>query len=177
MRFVACSRLRLTATFAALLSLLVLGSSVLGVTVLGVSTCTAQTAFPVFGAESAYSIPQSQLIQPAALNQLLHASAASRPLILQVGSHVLYVEARIPGSAYVGPGAEPDGLQALQNKVSALSRKKFIVLYCGCCPWGHCPNVGPAYQQLRSMGFTHVKVLYLPNNFGADWVSKGYPVE
>jgi hypothetical protein len=27
------------------------------------------------------------------------------------------------------------------------------------------------------MGFTNVKVLYLANNFGADWVDKGYPVE
>jgi hypothetical protein len=27
------------------------------------------------------------------------------------------------------------------------------------------------------MGFTRVKVLYLANNFGADWVSKGYAVE
>jgi hypothetical protein len=27
------------------------------------------------------------------------------------------------------------------------------------------------------MGFTNVKVLYLANNFGADWADKGYPVE
>jgi hypothetical protein len=27
------------------------------------------------------------------------------------------------------------------------------------------------------MGFTNVEVLYLADNFGADWVSKGYPVE
>jgi hypothetical protein len=26
------------------------------------------------------------------------------------------------------------------------------------------------------MGFSRVKVLYLANNFGADWVDKGYPV-
>jgi hypothetical protein len=26
------------------------------------------------------------------------------------------------------------------------------------------------------MGFTNVKVLYIANNFGADWVEKGYPV-
>jgi hypothetical protein len=36
--------------------------------------------------------------------------------------------------------------------------------------------VGPAYQELRAMGFTKVKVLYIANNFGADWVDKGYPV-
>jgi hypothetical protein len=27
------------------------------------------------------------------------------------------------------------------------------------------------------MGFANVKVLYLANNFGADWADKGYPVE
>jgi hypothetical protein len=27
------------------------------------------------------------------------------------------------------------------------------------------------------MGFTNVKVLYLADNFGANWVDKGYPVE
>jgi hypothetical protein len=25
------------------------------------------------------------------------------------------------------------------------------------------------------MGFTKVRVLYIANNFGADWVAKGYP--
>ena len=46
-----------------------------------------------------------------------------------------------------------------------------------CCPWGRCPNIGPAYKQLRGLGFIHVKALYLANDFGDDWVSKGYPVE
>jgi hypothetical protein len=36
--------------------------------------------------------------------------------------------------------------------------------------------VNPAYDLLRGIGFTNVKVLYLPNNFGADWAYKGYPV-
>jgi hypothetical protein len=30
---------------------------------------------------------------------------------------------------------------------------------------------------MSEMGFTNVKVLYLANNFGADWADKGYPVE
>jgi len=50
-----------------------------------------------------------------------------------------------------------------------------IVLYCGCCPWNHCPNVKPAYDALQAMGFRNLKVLYIANNFGADWVDKGYP--
>ena len=26
------------------------------------------------------------------------------------------------------------------------------------------------------MGFTHLKVLYIADNFGSNWVAKGYPV-
>jgi len=51
------------------------------------------------------------------------------------------------------------------------------VLYCGCCPWNRCPNVGPAFSKMREMGFSNVKVLYLADNFGTNWVEKGYPVE
>jgi len=29
---------------------------------------------------------------------------------------------------------------------------------------------------LHSMGYTNVKVVYMANDFGTDWVNKGYPV-
>jgi hypothetical protein len=51
------------------------------------------------------------------------------------------------------------------------------VLYCGCCPWDRCPNVKPAVDALKQMGFTKVKVLYLETNFATDWTGKDYPVE
>jgi thiosulfate/3-mercaptopyruvate sulfurtransferase len=57
-----------------------------------------------------------------------------------------------------------------------MPRTNLIVLYCGCCPWDHCPNVKPADDTLHAMGFTNVKVLYISNNFGTNWVDKGYPV-
>jgi len=126
---------------------------------------------------SAFSIPQAQLIQPEELNRLLHTRGTERPLILQVGSHVLFAEAHIAGSEYVGPGSQDAGLQQLRTRVEHLPRKTFIVLYCGCCPWNRCPNVGPAYKALTDMGFTRLKVLYLADNFGADWADKGFPVE
>jgi len=126
---------------------------------------------------SAFSIPQSQLIQPDELNRLLHAHGAERPLILQVGSHVLFAEAHIQGAEYAGSGSQDAGLQQLRARVGPLPRKTFIVIYCGCCPWNRCPNVGPAYKVLTEMGFNHVKVLYLADNFGADWADKGFPVE
>lgn len=128
-------------------------------------------------ATSAYSIPTEHLIQPAELNRLLHARGVEKPLILQVGSRLLFVESHIPGAEYAGAGSRSEGLSQLQARVQSLPRRSFIVLYCGCCPWDRCPNVAPAFHLLRGMGFTHVKVLYLASNFGADWAYRGYPVE
>ncbi len=114
-------------------------------------------------------------ISPADLVQTL-AGKGAKPLLFQVGSHMLYLQAHIPGSEYVGAGSTPEGLQSLRQRVSKLPKNADIVLYCGCCPWSHCPNVNPAYETLQKMGFTNVKVLYIANNFGGDWVDKGYPV-
>ena len=127
--------------------------------------------------ESAFSISNAQVLQPEELNRILHAQGANRPLVLQVGSHMLFAEAHIAGSEYAGPGSQAAGLKQLQDRVTPLPRKTFIVLYCGCCPWNRCPNIGPAFKLLRDLGFTNVKALYIANNLGADWVDKGYPVE
>ena len=96
--------------------------------------------------------------------------------MIQVGSHVLYSQAHIPGSEYIGPAASAAGSEQLRKRVASLPKNTYIVLYCGCCPWDHCPNVKPADDALHALGFTNVKVLYIANNFGTDWVDKGYPV-
>ena len=124
----------------------------------------------------AATIPESALIQPAALAATLQGTSDRKPLILQVGAHVLYVQAHIPGSEYVGPGEEDAGLKTLRARVANLPRATPIVLYCGCCPWDHCRNIGGAFAELRKLGFGHVKVLYLESNFGSNWVDQGYPV-
>lgn len=126
-------------------------------------------------AGQATSIPSSRLLGPEDLVKILESQAVEKPLVIQVGSHVLYSQAHIPGSEYIGSAASQSGLDQLRKRVEKLPRTKFIVLYCGCCPWSHCPNVKPADDALEAMGFRHVKVLYLANNFGADWVEKGYP--
>ena len=125
---------------------------------------------------SATTIPQASRIQTTDLVKLLKGPASARPMVLQVGSHVMYQQAHIPGSQYAGPGANAGGLKLLTSTVASVPKDRFIVLYCGCCPWGHCPNVGPAYKRLHELGYTNVKVLYLADNFGDDWVNKGYPV-
>ena len=124
---------------------------------------------------SANSIPDSQRIQPEALVQLLKAGEKEKPLILQVGSRVMFSQAHIPGSEYAGPGSQSSGIESLENTVASVPKDKQIILYCGCCPWNRCPNVGPAYKRLHDLGFTNVKVLYIANNFGDDWVNKGFP--
>lgn len=126
-------------------------------------------------AGQAASIPSSHQITPEELVALLQSSSKEKPLMIQVGSHVLYSQAHIPGSEYIGPASSEVGLQQLRKRVESLPRTKFIVLYCGCCPWSHCPNVKPADDALRAMGFTKLKVLYIADNFGANWVDKGYP--
>ncbi len=126
-------------------------------------------------APSDASIPDSQLLTPEQLANSLQ-SAKQKPLILQVGPHSLYAQAHIPGSEYIGAGSTDEGKQKLRERVKSLPKNTPIVIYCGCCPWGHCPNMHPAYQLLHSLGFTNVKALYIADNFGTDWVNKGYPV-
>ncbi len=121
-------------------------------------------------------IPASRLINPDELVKILQSAKSEKPLMIQVGSRVLYAQAHIPNSEYIGPTSSESGLQSLRKRVEPLPRNKLIVLYCGCCPWSHCPNVKPADEALHAMGFTNVKVLYIADDFGANWVEKGYPV-
>lgn len=146
--------------------------------VLVLSAYRAEAQFqPMPDPGSALSIPADRLIQAQKLNELLQASKQDSPLVLQVGSRLLFQEAHIPGSEYVGPGGQLAGLELLRKRVATLAKDRFIVLYCGCCPWERCPNVARAFAQLRDMGFTNVKVLYIANNFGVDWVARGYRIE
>ena len=121
------------------------------------------------------AIPHSQLLTPAELSKFLQ-SASSKPLVLQVGPHTLYAQAHIAGSEYIGATSSDEGKQKLRERLKSLPKNSAIVLYCGCCPWNRCPNVHLAYQLLHSLRFTNVKVLYIADNFGTDWVSKGYPI-
>lgn len=120
-------------------------------------------------------IPSADLIQPDTLKAMIDAKHA--PAIFQVGSRLFFTEAHIAGSTYAGPGSTEQGLDSLQHAVASSPKSRLIVLYCGCCPWDRCPNVGPAWKHLHDLGYTNVKVLYLAHNFGDDWVGKGYPTE
>jgi thiosulfate/3-mercaptopyruvate sulfurtransferase len=153
-----------------------LRSAVLALTALLASLVISPRAWAGYTYVRAATIPESALIDPATLVATLQGSSDRKPLILQVGAHVLFVQAHIPGSEYVGPGEEDAGLAALRTRVAKLPRETPIVIYCGCCPWGHCRNIGGAFAALQSLGFKDVKVLYLESDLGRNWVDRGYPV-
>jgi len=115
------------------------------------------------------------LINPEEMVTLLQAPATEKPIVLNVGPWLLYRQAHIPSAEYIGGTSDKQGLEQLKKRVKSLPHSQAIVLYCGCCPWSHCPNVNPAFKELSAMGFSNVKVLYIANNFGTDWVDKGYP--
>jgi len=116
------------------------------------------------------------LVQPNDVSAQL-AAKGPHPAIFQVGPNVLYRGKHIPGAVYAGPASRPEGLELLKNAVDKLPRNSEIVVYCGCCPWGNCPNVKPAMALLKDMGFIRAKAMYIETGFAKDWTEKGYPVE
>ena len=150
----------------------------LGVMGVGLSMVDGAGAqFPNPAPLSATTVPQTDLVQPAELAGMLKPGFGDRPVVFQVGSFVMFQQAHIPNAGFAGPGSQANGMILLKKFSAPLKKNQLIVIYCGCCPWSHCPNIGPAYKQLHDLGFTNVKALYIASNFGDDWVSKGYPVE
>ncbi len=120
----------------------------------------------------------SQTVLPAALfKELSDSSSASKPIVVCTGYHSLYHGGHVPSASFHGPAATPEGLADLKNWARDLPRNANLVVYCGCCPLEHCPNIRPAFEALRDMGFPHLRVLLLPTDFATDWVAKGYPIE
>jgi thiosulfate/3-mercaptopyruvate sulfurtransferase len=120
---------------------------------------------------------QTSVIQPKELDARLREKGGERPAILYVGFAAGFRAGHIPGAVLAGPAESVEGLKTLKTVAMSLPRDREVVVYCGCCPWESCPNIRPALTALREMGFTRVKALVLQNNFAADWVAPGYPVE
>lgn len=118
-----------------------------------------------------------QVITPSQLNQKLKMGKKDKTVVLQIGFDFLYDQGHIPGSIYIGAASGDKGISALKDYVKNLKKNSPIVIYCGCCPMNHCPNVRPAFETLEKMGYRNVKLLYLPDDFEQDWAQKGYPVQ
>ncbi|SRR5258706_4199312 len=110
-----------------------------------------------------------QLIEPSELASIIKTEKTI-PVIFNIGP-----AATIPHSIDIGTMKNEANLDKLKKELSSLPRETKIVVYCGCCPFEHCPNVRPAIDVLNEMKFTNFYLLNLPHNIKTDWIEKGYP--
>jgi hypothetical protein len=115
-------------------------------------------------------------IRPAEFAKELKTSK-NPPTVLFVGFKRLYAAGHIHGAEYHGTAGSEDGLKSLTTWAVSLPRSTSLVIYCGCCPMEHCPNIRPAFTALHELGFTKVRVLLLANTFETDWAAKGFPYD
>ncbi|MFD0750943.1 rhodanese-like domain-containing protein [Mucilaginibacter calamicampi] len=112
----------------------------------------------------------TELMEPGELNYVIKSNKA--PVIFNTGT----VE-DIKGAIHIGSINESANLEKLKTALKAHAKNTEIVVYCGCCPFGKCPNIRPAYKLLKDLGYTNVKVLNLYVNLRNNWTSAGYPLE
>lgn len=112
----------------------------------------------------------SQLITPADLAAAINNPNAKKTIIICVGPGAL-----IKGSVDMGPSNEKENLEKLKQYLGGLPKDANIIIYCGCCPFEHCPNIRPAFSLLNEMKFTNDHLLNIEHNIKTDWVAKGYP--
>ena len=112
---------------------------------------------------------KDQLMQPAQLAQTLQ-NKKSLPAIYSIGPGAV-----IPHSVDIGSVKEKENLDKFKSQLIKLPKDAAIVVYCGCCPYEHCPNVRPAVAVLKEMKFTNFKLLNLEKNIKTDWLDKGFP--
>jgi thiosulfate/3-mercaptopyruvate sulfurtransferase len=112
---------------------------------------------------------QDQLIEPAQLAQTIQKNEAL-PIIYSIGPGAV-----IKNSIDIGSIKDAQNMQEFKKQLSKLPKDANVVVYCGCCPFEHCPNVRPAVATLKEMQFTNYKLLNLSHNVKTDWLDKGYP--
>jgi hypothetical protein len=114
---------------------------------------------------------QNQLLPAADLARIINDPKSNQPYIFSVGPGAI-----IKNSIDIGPAENKQNLNKLKQQLSNLPKDANIVIYCGCCPFVHCPNIRPAFTLLNEMKFANQKLLNIEHNIKVDWISKGYPV-
>ncbi|HEX4852407.1 MAG TPA: rhodanese-like domain-containing protein [Puia sp.] len=127
------------------------------------------SSFHMKGIEEPWT--DKQLLEPSVLARLINDQNAKQPIIFCVGP-----KAVIKNSIDIGPGKDQANLDKFKQQLSKLPKDALIVIYCGCCPFEHCPNVRPAFKLLNDMKFTNQKLLNLSHNVKTDWIDHNYPV-
>ena len=116
-----------------------------------------------------------QTVQAIDLVREINEPIGHPPQVVYVGVHTLFKGGHIPGATFIGTGSTEEGIAHIKKWAADMPRISNIVLYCGCCPMDKCPNIRPAFNALKELGFTNIRVLILPDSFSTDWVAKGYP--
>ncbi|MFL5787290.1 MAG: rhodanese-like domain-containing protein [Flavisolibacter sp.] len=112
---------------------------------------------------------KDQLMEPSTLANAIK-SQKNVPVIISVGPGAI-----IPNSIDAGMASKKEGMEKLVSQLKKINKKKKVVIYCGCCPFDHCPNVRPAIDVLKKMKFKNYYLLDLPHNIKKDWLDEGYP--
>ncbi len=138
---------------------------------------TTTTTTPMPPAEAANTAPAdpwttAQLLAPATLAaRLADTKTQPAPVVFDIGP-----AGRIQGAVEIGPTQDDINLAGLAAKLSELPKTAEVVVYCGCCPFGDCPNIRPAMTLLATKGFEKRQLLNLPKNLKVDWIEPGYPM-
>ena len=136
----------------------------------GIFLIIAILSFTTTKAQTPPNWTDKQLIEPSTLANEIKANK-DIPYIISVGPGAV-----IPSSHKMGMASTTEGMSTLSATLDSLPKSTRIVIYCGCCPFEHCPNVRPAIDALKQKGFTNYYLLNLSTNIKTDWISKGYPV-
>lgn len=118
---------------------------------------------------------KSEFVEPEVIAKLLQSSATP-PKIICV-AFPLNFKRHLPKAVYAGPGSKVEGIEMLKKAVADTPKDADILLYCGCCPMDHCPNLRPAFKVLKEMGYTKVRAMNVATNMPTDWYGKNYPTE
>lgn len=114
---------------------------------------------------------QKDLIEPSDLAALISNPKAKQAIIYNIG-----VVENIKGAKNFGAASEKENLAKFKETLAGMPKNSSIVVYCGCCPFERCPNIRPAFNLMKSMGFINGKLLNLQTNLKQNWIDKGYPL-
>lgn len=115
---------------------------------------------------------EKQLLAPAELANMLNSGKMENTYIFNIGP-----AGKIKNSVAIGAAQDEENLELLKEKLTQIPKSAEVIIYCGCCPFEHCPNVRPAFNLLKEMKFTNARLLNLPKNLKANWIDKGYPMQ
>jgi hypothetical protein len=123
-------------------------------------------------AQSGEPWTSKDLLEPAALASILKNPKAQQPVVYNIGPL-----ADIKGAVNIGSTANKAAMDKLKKSLSGVAKDKMVVIYCGCCPFRNCPNIRPAFNLLKEMGYKNPKLLNLKQNLKVDWTDYGYPMD